>query len=215
MSIIKKISIATALLLSACGAQTDVPTTQFKDTPETRKMLTDFAKQQHRFEFSGCDMKYNGALFNLNMSIQELSKVLGVHSRISQTKKNNAYFWFDDVIKVLESKKNREISTLVIRLRKIDTSNKPFYFLVDGAPLEKKMTMGDFLSISHYDFNDFLISNNSYKIIFDQCKHPVRYFMESKVNFSYIGYGHTRLKDKPDLDTTYPIKAFQISAHKN
>lgn len=138
MRIIKKISIATAFLLSACGAQTDIPTTKFKDTPETRQMLADFAKQQHRFEFSGSDLKYNGTPFNLDMSTQEFLKVLGSHSRTSQTKKNNAYFWFNDAIKVLESKQNGEINTLVIRLRKIDTSNKPFYFLIDGTPLEKK-----------------------------------------------------------------------------
>lgn len=217
MNTIKKIILSIVFLLVACDAPIDIPTTKFKDTPGARKMLADFAKQQHRFEFSGCDQIYNDKKFNPNMTLKKLEGIFGPYTNKEEANgyKNNAYFWFNGAMRVLENNKEKTISAIGVRFREISPKESPFYILVDGAPLNNNMTMGDFINNSHFDFVDFNISSRSYKIAYRKCVHPIQYHLSSKVNFSYIGNGHMRLKDKPNFETTFPVSSFEIYPYQN
>lgn len=203
------------LLTSACDAPLSTP--KPKDTPETRKMLNAFAKQQHRFEFSGCDMQYNGEQFNINMSIQELKSVFGPTSRelpANARDKNNAYYWFDNKVRVLERKEEKILRTIGVEFRNTPPQDSPFLILIEGTPLDNVMTMGGFIENSTRNYGDFYISSSSYELKLPKCDHPIRYYFSSKVNFSYIGNGHMRLKDKPDFETTFPVSSFEIYPYK-
>ena len=60
-----------------------------KDTPEVRKMLEVYRKQDHRIAFSGCEMTYNEKPFRLGMTIKELIEIFGEYDYFNQ----GSYVW--------------------------------------------------------------------------------------------------------------------------
>lgn len=202
--------------LSACDLS-DTYSHQEKTTTETQKALSTFHQQKHRFEFNGCTNQYNGKKFKLGMTVQDLITVLGTPSKEKtiNTKSNNLYYWLDDVVKVYEDKSSKKINVISIDLRKISDNNRDMYFLIEGIPLNKNMTMGQFVDFSNYDFHDFYVGRSSYKLIHEECKKPISYYFSSNVSFDYIGDGHARIKGDPNFENTSPVDALEISFHEN
>lgn len=156
------ILFTSLLLLSSCGGS--APLTENREISEKEaSMLSAFAKQEHRFELSGCENFYNDQQFLFGMPIEDIKKVLGSPEResINPTKENNVYYWLGDIVKTYENTETLRVERMVINFRKSVSSKPPLYFLIDGTPLEKDMTMGDFVNLSPHGFDEFHIGHSS------------------------------------------------------
>lgn len=217
-----KVSLTCILytLISACDFHEETNSPKLKITPEIQQQLDHFQKQKHRFEFSGCSFKYNDKEFNLNTPIDKVIEILGPYEkRTNASDQETSYTWINKKISIFSNNSSKTISSLEVRLFVLEklgkqTKETDFYILIEGVPIDSKTTMGNFVNTSHFSFNDFLINNHGYEYINSNCPTPVSYLFISDVNFSYIGNGHVRIKDKPDFETTYPVDFFHISAHE-
>lgn len=221
MKIIKaSLTLMLLLPISACDFSENSSEPKAKLTPEAQQQLATFQKQVHRFEFSGCIIKYNDKEFDLNTSIDTIIEILGPFDRrIATNKDRTSYSWIDNKITIFEENASKKLTAFAVDLFLMDmlniqTEKTDFYILIDGIPLDSKITMGEFIANSTYDLKDFYIDNHSYKYIKTQCNIPIKYFFLTDVDFSHTGAGHLTIQDGPDFSETYPVKSFQVSRHK-
>lgn len=214
-----QLTFVTFLTIS-CDENMGKSASKLKITPETQQALTEFHKQDHRFEFNNCIIKYNDKEFDLNTSIDTIIEILGPFDRrIATNKDRTSYSWIDNKITIFEENASKKLTAFAVDLFLMDmldiqTEKTDFYILIDGIPLDSKITMGEFIANSTYDLKDFYIDNHSYKHIKTQCNIPIKYFFLTDVDFSRTGAGHLTIQDGPDFSQTYPVKSFQVSRHK-
>jgi hypothetical protein len=199
-------------MLTACSDEkydSNRTHSKVRETQETQAMLAEFRKQEHRFELNGCEFKYNGESFKLGSSTEKIKNLLGDASReiIEENGPRRIYFWNNDTIQMKVNDMTTGLYVMTIELNKMDSSS---YVLVEGVPLNNKLVMASFIGNSNFKFEDFYIGNTEYKYIYDHCNQPIEYLFFSDVNYTYIGDGHARLKDKIDFEKTGPVRALVI-----
>lgn len=204
--------VILSLLITACDFFEDPSKPTLNLTPEIQKKLAAFQKQEHRFEFSGCSLSYNNNPINLKMSATELVEIFGKHNESKDVYgEEQLYLWFGGILKAYENNQTKTLSAITIAFSKMQELDNSFHILIEGAPLNDQILMGDFVKSSIFDFSDFYIGNSSYELVFNECSKPISYHFISEVQFNYIGNGHARLKDRPKLEQTEKVTALEIS----
>jgi len=206
--------VSSVFLLVSCGegtAEGVLTSSKVKDTPEVREMLSEFAQQEHRFEFKGCDLLYNGSKFNLKTSIDELEGIVGNYN-MSDTAygKKTIYYWLNELVNVYEYDESKELSSFTVYFSSIEPSEKPLVVLIEGVPITNRLKMHEFIENSNYSFSDFSIDDDGYRLDFSECSNALSYYFFSDVKYSYIGDGHARLRDKPILTETNVVESVGI-----
>ena len=180
-------------------------------TPEMRTKLSFFYKQEHRIEFNGCELIYNDITFKIGDDSSEIKGELGSPSTEVRSNNNRVYYWISDAIGIRENLESNTINLFLIDFKSDYFKGNEFYVLVEGIPLDKEMTMRQFVDSSHYEFDQFEFGNYSYEKTFQNCERPLVYSFYSNVRFNYIGEGHARLKGEPDLSDTSTIESLEVS----
>ena len=195
-----------------------------KDTLEVRNMLAAFAKQAHRIEFNGCEMYYNGKPFELGMTIKELVDIFGPYDLFNR----GFYVWkAAGIVFVVESNdENIDHKTEYIYLYTSPLSEADYapaldhrmfikkdIFLLEGVPLSKGFSIKDVIDTSIFSLDNFLISNNSYRLRYS-CGNGIDtdYYLYSKGIWTYKGIGHLQLKSHPNKSNNHNVREIFIES---
>jgi hypothetical protein len=206
------------LILPACSGESPKKTdtqVMIKDTPENQIMLDAFSKQANRFEFNGCEFKYKGANFKLGSDLNKLKRIFSdsllkktVGTPTSPT--TTLYYTEDKVFLSYEKEYSGVLDSFVIIFKNIRARDQ--YILINGAPLDKTMTIKEFVDNSKYEFSDFSMTNHAYYISFDHCDRTIEYELTLDVPLTYSGGGHLMFKDGGvNLENTKPVESLYIS----
>jgi len=228
---VKLLIAMSAFLISACDdklhnierAAAAKSSSKVKDTPEVRNMLAAFAKQAHRIEFNGCNMRYNGKPFELGMTIKELVDIFGPYDLFNR----GFYVWKAAGIVFAEKSRKERIENpsgyLYIYMNDIrggpsedprlkHTLYKKYdYILFEGIPMSKNSTVKSFFNISKFELGDFFISNNAYDILYPcNTNLNIKYSFGSKGTWIYKGGGHLQLKSHPNKNNSNKFESLFI-----
>ncbi len=206
------ILILITLLLSACNGNTQVMKSKAKDTPEVRAMLEAFNKQEHRIEINKCELRYNGNTFFLGSTLEDLKKIFGEPDYNG----HYAYAWKSIGVVVTKNKNNDNLRSIYLYIYEgYDNVIKPNdkYILIEGIPLNRNLVFADFINNSTYEFDDFLITKDSYDMIKNSCnnnKDKIKYSFDSSVPYDYSGGGHLQVRGGFRPDLTHPVERISI-----
>ncbi|WP_430906436.1 hypothetical protein [Maribacter sp. 2-571] len=208
------------LLLTSCFGQQKQPTEvidgesekpykelKAKDTPEVRERLAAFNAQEHRLEFSGCEMRYNGKSFFLGDTLEEVEAVLGKHDY----NRGIGFSWSHLNLEVFLDDDTKIVSTIYLYLHRVlenvMTPNDK-YKLISGVPLNQKMVFKDFLESSNYTFNDIRFSKYNYNFEVKKCNkggEKLKLYFRSSVPYKVKDAGHIQLRGEFDPQSTNPV----------
>lgn len=195
--------------------ETGYKTIKAKDSPEVRERLEAFNAQEHRLEFTGCELRYNGKAFFFGDSLEEVEAVLGDYDG----KYGLSYVWKNIRLQISLANNIKGVESFSIYFSGQDKYAFPInsdYVLFDGIPMDKDMVFKDLIDSSNYEFKDFEITNISYLLSRPFCKSPfsnLEISFYSSPPFDSKGGGHILLKGKFLPDNTKSVDV--ISVYEN
>ncbi len=190
-------------------------TMKAKDTPELRERLKAFNAQEHRLEFTDCELRYNGKPFFIGDTLEEVEAVLGKHDY----NRGIGYYWKNIKMRAIVNKKSSKLTSINIHINK-GTTDVIFpddnYILVYGIPLNRNIIFKDFLDSTNYTFDDLDFFKHDYNFIANNCNQnnkELTLYFDSPVPYDYKGGGHIQLRGKFRPDKTKPVDeiSFQYS----
>lgn len=182
-------------LLNSCGYSQ-----QKKDPTWVTEGREAFNKQEHRLEFRGCEIYYNGERVYLNQHYSELTKVFGPYNRRNDTLTASRVFVWDDIgirgyspSGMIDDPIRDSISTLQVffkftqkkkeddeELALIYPKNRSNIILAEGIPVQSGAMLQDVLDASE------TLRKGNYKGVFSDQK--VNYTDCEGHNTKYLKY---------------------------
>jgi len=190
--------------------------------PSVDAMLAEFRAQAHRIELNGCQLLYNDKPLHLGMSIRELQSVFGPYDFFNR----GYYVWkgagiaflhnigdpedVDSVPTSFDFYLNLPVDITEDELMKHTSIGKRDYLLLQGAPVDAKMTVADFFNYSTFTLDDFAISTMTYEKDYQCTDKTLRYLIMARGGWLYKGTGHLQMKSHPNPNNTNKIRSLTV-----
>ncbi|KGK30604.1 hypothetical protein [Cellulophaga sp. E6(2014)] len=199
----------------------DLTITPKYDDPRYKELMTQFEKQEHRFEIDACEFKYNGKSFFIGDSYEKILSIFGEHKdELFLSEKYSYYrFKYDDIkLTFLLSEPGKKLTTLNLVLDRRFTGDvaPPFeIILLRKIPYKLGNSLNEFMELSDLNHDKLKHTQHSFSFIeLEKCSinenETIFTVLDSNPVYKNIGGGHMTIRGAFDPESTGPIKGLKV-----
>ncbi|MBU2998077.1 hypothetical protein KO500_16670 [Cellulophaga baltica] len=198
----------------------DLTITPKYDEPRYKELMTQFEKQEHRFEIDACEFKYNGKSFFIGDSYEKILSIFGGHEdELFLSKKHSkSSFNYDDIkLRFRQSEPEKKLIVLDLALDRRFTGDvaPPFeIILLRKIPYKLGNSLNEFMDLS--DLNHDKLKHTHHSFYFEQEKCTpnkngrISTTVHSNPIYKNIGGGHMTIRGAFDPESTGPIRNLTV-----
>ncbi len=190
------------------------------DSPRFKELITQFNKQEHRFEMDACEFRYNGQSFFIGDSVEKIKTIFGDPDGevIMSLDKTMITFNYSNLgLKFRFSVKSKVLEVFLLKIRNIRENHVVPYdiLMFREIPYQYEMKLNEFLELSDLDHDKLRHSDSSFVIRQKECSSVsnsrVANYILSKPIFKSKGIGHLNFTGDFDPTSSNKINGFEFS----
>ncbi|SDF00578.1 hypothetical protein [Cellulophaga baltica] len=198
----------------------DLTITPKYDDPRYKELMTQFEKQEHRFEIDVCEFKYNGKSFFIGDSYEKILSIFGEHKdELFLSKKHSkSSFNYDDIkVRFRQSEPEKKLIVLDLALDRRFTGDvaPPFeIILIRQIPYKLGNSLNEFMDLSDLNHDKLKHTHHSFYLEPEKCflnkNDKILTTVHSNPVYKNIGGGHMTIRGAFDPESTGPIKGLKV-----